>query len=87
MIEYQLKDNDFVVKCPKCGNNTKFKARSQQVAEDNCEVWVECDCGYDPTDEKIGYRYEDVWGGVHEDNVRMALECWNYVINEGSISD
>lgn len=79
-LEYHLKDNNLVVKCPKCGNNTIFKAHSQQMSEDCCEVWVECKCGYDPTAEKNRCRFEDVYGGVYEDNVRVALECWNETI-------
>jgi len=82
MLEYRLKDNNWIVKCPLCGNNTIFKAHSQQVSEDCCDVWVECECGYDPTAEKTGCRFEDVFGGVHEDNVRVALECWNDAIND-----
>jgi len=82
MVEFKLKENNLVIKCPNCGNNTKFIAHSQQVSEDCCEVWIECKCGYDPTSEKIGTRYEDVWGGVHESNVRIAIECWNDAIIE-----
>ena len=82
MLEHLLKDSEWIIKCPECGNNTKFNAHSQQVSEDFCEVWVECKCGYDPTAEQTGARYEDVWGGVHENNVRVALECWNDAIND-----
>lgn len=84
MLEYYLKYNNLFAKCPKCGNNTIFKAFSQQVSEDHYEVWVECNCGYDPTAGKIGHRFEDSFGGVHEDNVLIALECWNDAINEKS---
>lgn len=75
-----LRENDIVTWCPKCGNNTTFTAHSSQIAEDCCEVWVECVCGYDPTSDKTSYRLEDVWGGTCEENVRAALDCWNEAI-------
>jgi hypothetical protein len=76
----KLSPNDTVAKCPKCGNNTEFEANSLQVAEDCCEVWVVCACGFDPTSELSGSRYEDTWGGVDNANIRMALDCWNDAI-------
>jgi hypothetical protein len=78
----KLKPNDMVIKCPKCGNNTEFEANSSQVSEDCCEVWVVCTCGFDPTSEILDSRYEDVWGGTDNNNVMMALDCWNYAIEE-----
>lgn len=85
MIKATLKPNNYVTKCPECGNNTEFNAHSSQVAEDLCNVWVECPCGYDPTFD-TNLRYEDVWGGIDEGTVRMALECWNDAI-QGAIQD
>jgi DNA-directed RNA polymerase subunit M/transcription elongation factor TFIIS len=55
-----FKPNDVVEKCPKCGNNTAFTIHSQQVAEDYCNVWAVCKCGYDATAEDTGNRIEDV---------------------------
>jgi hypothetical protein len=77
MREVALKENERITKCPKCGNNTKFKAYSIQCAEDCCDVWVACICGFDPTENKIGSRLEDVWGGTGNENVFAALEVWN----------
>lgn len=76
----QLKENSIVTVCPKCGNNTKFTVRAERCAEDCCDVWIECVCGYDPTADKTLYRLEDVWGSVDEGNVRVALDCWNDAI-------
>lgn len=76
----QLKENGTVTACPRCGNNTKFTAHSSQCAEDCCEVWVECECGYDPTAENTLYRLEDVWGSIDSGTVRAALDCWNEAI-------
>jgi len=79
----QLKTNNGIcAPCPKCGNNTEFRAYSKQVCEDGCEVWVECICGYDPTSDRTGYRYEDIMGGIDYGTVMMAIECWNYAIND-----
>lgn len=67
--------------CPKCGNVREFVAHSDYCAEDCCDVWVECGkCGYDPTSEKWGHRFEDVWGGVNDGNVIAALSCWDDAI-------
>lgn len=65
--------------CPKCGNDTDFTAHSEKVCEDGCEVWVVCQCGHDPHD--CLDRLESVMGGCDDDNVRMALRCWNYAVN------
>jgi len=64
MRNVEFIENTQITPCPKCGNNTKFKAYSYQVADDCCNVWVKCECGYDPTICKTEYRYEDVWGGT-----------------------
>lgn len=60
--------------CPKCGNQVRFTIVSQRVAEDCCEVWARCECGFEHDGD---YRLEDVWGGCHDDNARAALACWN----------
>ena len=72
-----VKRTDRILKCPKCENNIKFKAKANQVAEDLCNVWVECICGFDPTLENTNYRYEDVWGEMSKDTINLALDCWN----------
>ena len=82
MRNVKLNQNDIVQPCPKCGNNISFNAHSMQVSEDCCNVWVECICGYDPTAEDELARFEDVWGGTHNANVRIALDCWNDAILE-----
>lgn len=61
--------------CPKCGQWTCFNVESMQVAEDLCEVWVECICGHDP--HGFGEKLEDVWGSLDEQTVRAAIGCWN----------
>jgi len=75
-LRFNLPNNvDAVKPCPKCGQKTQFVAKSQQVTEDGCEVWVECICGHDP--HEFNERLESVMGGCDEDNIRMALDCWN----------
>ena len=81
----KLNPNNSVAKCPMCGNNTEFNAESVQVSVDSCEVWVACKCGFDPTQEKEGYRYEDTWGGTGNENVRMALDCWDAAIEDDDL--
>lgn len=75
--KFKLAKQGQVTKCPKCGNDITFIAHSEQVCEDGCETWVQCECGYDPTENKIGHRYEDVLGGCDKDNITIALSCWN----------
>lgn len=72
-----LKKNTRVTPCPKCGNNTSFTGYSDYCAEDCCNVWVVCQCGYDPTADDTDKRLEDVWGGVSDDMIMAALSCWN----------
>jgi len=73
-----LNPNDRIAACPRCGNNTSFVAHSAQVAEDCCDVWVVCRCGFDPTAEKTGSRVEDVWGSLDNDTIQTALRwSWN----------
>jgi len=77
----RYKPNEFIAPCPKCGNNTEFTIRSEQVCEDGCEIWAECKCGYDPTsyDEAgSGYRIESVWGGTSDESCEVAIHhAWN----------
>ena len=77
----QLKPNDVIEPCPACGNNTDFTAHSQQIAEDLCEVWVECECGFDPTLTTPVSRVESVMGGTGDINVQMAFGVWNELLS------
>lgn len=75
-----LKPNAVYRACPKCGNNTAFTIHAERVAEDLCEVWASCRCGYDPTAENRD-RIEDVWGSLDNDTASFALSAtWNYQI-------
>lgn len=73
---FNLKPGNPIAACPKCGQNTQFNAKSQQVCEDGCEVWIKCICGYAPKDGQM----DSVMGGCDEDNIRMALGCWDDAI-------
>lgn len=81
MRRFKIKENTKYMKCLKCGNNTEFTAHSSQCAEDQCETWVVCKCGYDPTENKTLYRYKDIWGGICNGNILIALDCWNDAID------
>jgi hypothetical protein len=77
----KINPNPNVRHCPKCGNNTEFEVFSQQVAEDYCNIWAQCICGYDPTDGDSGNRIEDVWGGCSDENCLWAIDVtWNGII-------
>lgn len=76
----QFREAAQVTPCPMCKNRTDFTAHSMQVAEDACEVWIVCKCGFDPTREHTEYRLENVWGGTGPANVVGAKECWNDAI-------
>lgn len=76
------KGNDTITPCPKCGNNSSFIGHSEQVAIDGCEIWVVCQCGYDPTILRTSYRLEDVFGALDNDNLLAALGCWNDVLRD-----
>lgn len=76
---FKLKPNTRIKHCPSCRQNTVFHARSEQVAEDMCEVWVVCICGHDP--HESGDRLEDVWGALDEGTITDALECWNDAVS------
>lgn len=74
--------------CPECGNTTHFTIKSDYCAEDCCEVWAVCKCGYDPTAEAKGFgnRFEDVWGGCDDHNCHNAiLFAWNETIDAASV--
>lgn len=75
--KFTISERAGIEPCPECGNHTEFRARSKRVGEDHCNVWVICECGFDPTEGEELERYEDVWGGVKPKNVRVALSIWN----------
>jgi hypothetical protein len=75
--QFALKSNSIVMACPRCGNNTEFTACSVPVVEDCCEVFVICKCSFDPTEQNTDHRFEDVMGRLDDDNLMMALSCWN----------
>lgn len=37
--KFNIKPNNVVCICPKCGNNTEFVAHSEQCGIDTCDVW------------------------------------------------
>lgn len=76
------KGSDTITPCPKCGNNSSFIGHSSQVFIDSCEIWVSCQCGYDPTILRTSYRFEDVFGALNNENLLAALECWNDVLRD-----
>lgn len=81
--KYHFKENTFIEPCPKYGNNTRFTVKSEQVAEDCCDIWAVCICGFDPTAEDTMARVEDVWGGVDRDNAEDAIRfAWNEVLQD-----
>lgn len=73
---FRLKENDQITPCPKCGNNTHFVLHAERCAEDLCETFVVCQCGYEPTDGS-GERYENIWGDMDQHAASVALVCWN----------
>jgi len=75
--KFNLARGGQVTKCPQCGNDITFIAHSEQVAEDSCDIWIECECGYDPTYGKCGHRVEDVWGGLDLATISLALQVWS----------
>lgn len=66
-----------ITPCPKCGNRFQFKARTERCAEDCCEVWIECACGYDPTSLKPGHKVEDIYGSLDEGTILLAAQAWS----------
>ncbi len=75
--KFKLKKNNKIEKCPKCGNNTEFIAKSEYCAEDCCSVWVECKCGYDASNNNDSERFESVYGSLDNESLLIALDCWN----------
>lgn len=78
---FKLARADVAEPCPKCKNTQTFTAHSSQFAEDCCEIWIVCRCGFDPTADKTGHRMEDVWGSLDPESISVAVECsWNDVV-------
>jgi hypothetical protein len=78
--KFSIREAAIVPPCPKCGNKTKFVAHGEQCAEDCCEIWVRCECGYDPSQDQMipsawGIRLEDVWGDLAPEKIHGALYC------------
>lgn len=71
-----------VARCPACRNRVDFRIHSNQVAEDGCEIWAECQCGYDPTFDRSGERVESVMGVIEEPDVTNALNVWTQLVQE-----
>lgn len=79
----QFKPNKVIALCPKCQNNTRFVVHSEQCAEDCCNIWAVCKCGYCPTEFDSDAKIEDVWGGCDDDNCKDAIRfTWNEPIEE-----
>ena len=75
-MKREFKVNNNTRACPKCGNLRDFCIISQQVAEDLCELHIECVCGFDPTEDSNN-KVEDVWGRVDRDAVTECfLDQW-----------
>lgn len=82
-VKFKVAENSQIEKCPKCGNNTSFTGKAEQVAEDSCEVWIVCSCGYDPTADDTSHRMEDVWGSLDKETILAAIQSsWNYPIEQ-----
>jgi len=80
----RFKPHSDIEPCPKCGNKEHFKIHSQQVAEDYCNIWASCKCGFCPTENNTDSRIEDVWGGTDDNNCYDAMTfTWNDVLREG----
>lgn len=80
---FALKNTDGIAKCPECGNNEKFIGVSEQVAEDGCEVWVQCYiCNYNPFAESCGSCIESVMGSLDDGNIMMAVNEWTSLIEQ-----
>jgi hypothetical protein len=79
---FNIKNNGSICACPKCLNDKEFICKSRQVAEDCCEVWVECKCGFDPTFGNGMKRLEDVWGERGRGQIVTCLDIWSDEIKE-----
>jgi len=71
--------------CPSCGNRHEFVCVAEQVAEDLCEVWIQCKCGHKPHSD---YHVEDVWGDVGPEMAAMCIRhSWDAYVESLAVSD
>lgn len=81
--KFRLSENDRIIPCPDCGNNTDFRIKSRTSGEDCHDIWIECQCGYDPTADDEGFRLEDVICDLGSFNqYRALLVAWNEPLME-----
>ena len=78
--KFKINNPKLAESCPKCQNSTEFEVVNRQFSEDCCEIYLECKCGFDPTFDDTSSRFEDVWGGLGEDEIIMALAVWNELV-------
>ena len=80
---FELKNSSGVAECPKCGNNKQFLGVSEQVAEDCCDIWVECyKCNFNPFQFNSMNCIESVMGELSPANLMMAVDEWSSLIRE-----
>lgn len=80
-MRIDLRPNDRIHVCPKCANNQRFAVKTAAPADAPRQLWVECACGFDPTDTAVALRheFEDENDGITP-HVRKALAVWNIFI-------
>ena len=76
ILDYDIKNPERLLPCPKCQKNNGLKFRTQQSSEDTVDVWVFCECGFDPTKNNSGQRIETV-SGINELFAAYAASSWN----------
>jgi hypothetical protein len=74
--------NGGIEPCPQCGNALEFVGIAERCAEDCCNCWIECKCGYDATAADHGERLEDVWGEISKDTLPAMIQIWNELIQK-----
>lgn len=81
--EFTIQPGSSYSACPKC-QSSKFVARSAQVAEDGCEIWVACaGCGHDPTADNSLHRVESVMGGLDRESIITAMDVREDLLGSG----
>lgn len=78
--EVDLQPNSIVKPCKKCGNNTKFTFCSTKITNAYYQLYLVCQCGYDPTEYNHQARGEDVPDDIASDRLTVALWYWNRAI-------
>lgn len=79
-IQITLKPSSVLKPCQQCGNNTKFFFYSIQMPEARYQLYLVCQCGYDPTEYNNSARGEDVPDDNFEDRLTVAMWYWNRAI-------